>query len=83
VTFFEVADMKFGVVIGVWLLAVVPASGQVGSADAPLMAEDVFEDIEVLTGISVNEFMSTMGIFSASLGISCGDCHASTGRSWD
>lgn len=85
---FEVQGAKFKVRVAgtaiAWLLtAVVSASGQVGSAGAPLMADDVFEDVEVLTGISVNEFMSTMGIFSASLGISCGDCHAATGRSWD
>jgi photosynthetic reaction center cytochrome c subunit len=41
------------------------------------MAEDVFKNVQVLKGISVNEFMGTMGFFSASLGLNCTDCHIS------
>ena len=40
------------------------------------MAEQVFKNIQVLKGIPVNEFMGTMGVFSAALGMSCEDCHA-------
>src|SRR5713226_496915 len=39
------------------------------------MAEDVFKNIQVLKGIPVDEFMETMGFFSASLGLNCVDCH--------
>jgi outer membrane lipoprotein-sorting protein len=39
------------------------------------MAEDVFKNVQVLKGISVNEFMETMGIFSASTLLNCTDCH--------
>lgn len=53
--------------IFVCLLSVVPASGQ--------MAEDVFKNVQVLRGIPVNEFMETMGFFSASLSLNCTDCH--------
>jgi hypothetical protein len=49
------------------------ASGQ-ARPDARL-AEQVFKNIQSLKGIPADEFMSTMGFFSASLGISCGDCH--------
>jgi hypothetical protein len=45
------------------------------------MAEQVFKNIQVLRGIPVDEFMGTMGVFSASLGLSCEDCHASNDRS--
>jgi hypothetical protein len=38
--------------------------------------------VQVLRGIPVNEFMGTMGIFSASLGMSCEDCHRSGDSSW-
>jgi hypothetical protein len=36
----------------------------------------------VLKGIPVNEFMGTMGIFSAALGMSCEDCHAAGDADW-
>lgn len=47
------------------------------------MAEKVFKNVKVLTGIPVDEFMATMGFFSASLGMTCTDCHtAESGGSW-
>ena len=45
--------------------------------------EDVFKNVQVLKGIPVNEFMGTMGIFSAALGMSCEDCHAASDRGWE
>jgi Photosynthetic reaction centre cytochrome C subunit len=39
------------------------------------MAEDVFKNVQVLKGIPVSEFMSTMGFFSASVGLNCVFCH--------
>lgn len=46
-------------------------------------AEEVFKNVQALKGIPADEFMSTMGFFSASLGISCGDCHtAESGGDW-
>jgi outer membrane lipoprotein-sorting protein len=39
------------------------------------MAEQVFKSVLVLRGISVNEFMDTMGFLSASLSYNCTDCH--------
>ena len=49
----------------------------------PQMAEDVFKNVQVLKGIPVDEFMSTMGVFSAALGMSCEDCHASNDTKWE
>ncbi len=40
-----------------------------------LMAEDVYKNIQVLRGIPENQFLSTMGFFSASIGESCEYCH--------
>jgi photosynthetic reaction center cytochrome c subunit len=37
----------------------------------------------VLKGIPVDEFMSTMGVFSAALGMSCEDCHAANDSKWE
>jgi hypothetical protein len=42
----------------------------------PLTAEDVFKNVQLLKGISVKEFMDTMGFFSAATGMNCVDCHA-------
>ena len=52
-------------------------------AQRPQMAEDVFKNVQVLKGIPVDEFMSTMGVFSAALGMSCEDCHASNDTKWE
>lgn len=39
------------------------------------MAEDVYKNIQVLKGTPENQFLSTMGFFSASIGESCEFCH--------
>jgi len=57
------------------LLSLLPASGQTGGQQKPLMSEDVFKNIQVLKGIPVNQFMETMGFFSAALGYNCTNCH--------
>src|SRR5579864_1018262 len=46
-------------------------------------AEEVFKNIQVLKGVPVNEFMGTMGVFSAALGMSCEDCHAANDSKWE
>jgi photosynthetic reaction center cytochrome c subunit len=72
---------------GVWLLAVALASGQAAQAvpaQGPALAEQVFKDVRVLKGVSVSEFMATMGFFSASVGADCTGCHVpESGGSWD
>jgi photosynthetic reaction center cytochrome c subunit len=52
-------------------------------AQRPQMAEEVFKNVQVLKGIPVDEFMNTMGVFSAALGMSCEDCHASNDAKWE
>jgi hypothetical protein len=51
------------------------AFGQGAGQPKPLMAEDVFKNVQVLKGIPVNEFMETMGFFSAALSYNCTSCH--------
>jgi hypothetical protein len=60
----------------VWLLAVVSAAGQ-APAQAPLMSDTVFKNVQILKGIPVDEFMDTMGMFAAALGYDCVSCHGS------
>ena len=67
----------------VWLVGVVLAAGQAQPELKTPMAEEVFKNIRVLRGIPVDEFMGTMGVFSAALGISCEDCHASSDTTWE
>ncbi len=50
----------------------------------PAMSEQAFKNVRVLKGIPVDQFMATMGFFSASLGETCTDCHsAESGGNWD
>lgn len=66
------------------LLSVVSACAQIGprrvteltADDKPLMVEDVFKNVQLLKGMTVKEFMDTMGFFSAATGMNCIDCHA-------
>jgi photosynthetic reaction center cytochrome c subunit len=59
----------------VCLITMRPAAGQQGTAEKPQMVDDVFKNVQVLKGIPVNQFMDTMGFFSASLGLNCTGCH--------
>jgi photosynthetic reaction center cytochrome c subunit len=52
-----------------------PQPAQQRPAQKELMAEDVYKNIQVLKGIPENQFLSTMGFFSASIGESCEFCH--------
>jgi len=66
-------------VVVVCVVAAVSANGQVATprtAEKPLMAEDVFKNVQVLKGIPVKEFMNTMGFFSAATNLNCIDCHS-------
>src|SRR5258707_6079189 len=45
------------------------------------VSEEAFKNIQVLKGIPVDEFMGTMGLFSAALNVCCGDCHVGAGGS--
>ena len=56
-----------------------PATNQLPSQ---VLAENVFKNVTVLRGISVDEFMGTMGVFSAALGLSCEDCHTASSNDW-
>ena len=71
-----------GTAAAVWIaMATVGLSGQAAPAQAaggqaPQMAEQVFKDVQVLKGITVDEFMDTMGMFAAATTKDCTGCHA-------
>src|SRR5204863_8592353 len=52
---------------------------QVQVGDKPMMADEVFKNVQVLKGISVDDFMGTMGIMCVSLAFDCSDCHDNAG----
>jgi len=54
-----------------------------GTTERPQMAEEVFKNVQLLRGIPVDQFMGTMGFFSASTGLNCTDCHVDeSGGNW-
>jgi photosynthetic reaction center cytochrome c subunit len=55
------------------------ASAQTAPQDRPLLAEQVFKNVQVLKGISVDDFLGTMGIMAAALQFDCSDCHVGAG----
>jgi photosynthetic reaction center cytochrome c subunit len=57
------------------------AQAQAKSAQPGQMSEAAFKNIQVLKGIPVDEFMGTMGLFSAALSFCCKDCHTGAGTS--
>src|SRR5277367_7137030 len=66
--------------------ATAPFGGMAFAQAKPQMADDVFKNVQVLKGLTVDEFMGTMGLFSAALNVCCGDCHVGAGGSepkWD
>jgi hypothetical protein len=70
--------------IAAGIVAVAAAMAQAQPEQKPVMAEQAFKNVRVLKGIPVDQFMATMGFFSASLGETCTDCHsAESGGNWD
>lgn len=57
------------------LLGVGMANGQTSAQEKPLMADDVFKNIQVLRGLTVDQFMGTMGFIAAALSMNCSECH--------
>ncbi len=70
------AAALFAVLLGVGILrAQAPA-------EKPPTSDQVFKNVQVMKGIPVDQFMTTMGFFAASLGMSCEDCHMADDRNW-
>lgn len=69
---------------GVCLLGTVVAARQAAPQETPLISDQYFKNVQVLKGLPVDEFLETMGMFAASTGLNCTDCHIpESGGSWD
>jgi|KBSSwiStaDraftv2_1062776.scaffolds.fasta_scaffold00826_13 hypothetical protein len=64
-----------------WLASLATFAQAPAPAPAPQMSENVFKNVQVLKGIPLDEFMGTMGAFTAALSLCCGDCHTGAGTS--
>lgn len=53
--------------------------GQPAATTKPLMVDEVFKNVQALKGISVDDFILTMGIMSAAVGSDCVGCHPAAG----
>lgn len=73
-----------GIAAVAWLLSAAWASGQAGAKPpSAMLSENVFKNVQLLKGIPVDQFMGTMGFFSAALGMNCTDCHVDeSGGNW-
>src|SRR4051812_34307485 len=56
-----------------------PSTSAPASATAGQMSQEVFKNVTALTNIPVDEFMQTMGVFSAALSMCCAECHTGAG----
>jgi hypothetical protein len=65
-----------GVVLAIVILAAATRISQAQQAEKPQLAEEAFKNVKILKGIPVDEFMDTMGMFSAATNMNCVDCHA-------
>lgn len=79
------ATMTAASVIGFTLTGQRAHSQPPASKNAPVsvkagqLAEQVFKNVQVLKGTTVDEFMGTMGIMSAAVGFDCSECHLGAG----
>jgi len=61
------------------LIVAALARAQTPPQEKPVLAEQVFKNIQVLRGIPVDDFLGTMGIMAAALQFDCSDCHVGAG----
>jgi len=76
------AATRIGTAIGFAVIALTItsfASAQSAPAKKPLLAEQVFKNVQALKGMPVDDFMQTMGLISAALAFDCSDCHDNAG----
>lgn len=55
------------------------SKGSAAPQEKKTTADQVFKNVQVLKGTSVDEFLGTMGIMCISLGFDCSECHVGAG----
>ncbi len=64
---------------GVWEPSIALAQEKAPATPPLPMSDKYFKNVTALKGIPVDEFMGTMGLYSAALSMCCGDCHVGAG----
>ena len=72
------AAASLTMLIAVWLLAGGLAAQQ-PAAPGAATSDRVFQNVQVLKGIPVDDFLGSMGVMCAALGFDCSDCHTGAG----
>lgn len=70
------AVVSWSIAAAMCLFAVASLRAGQSAADAPLLSEQYFKNIQVLKGMPVDTFFDAMGMFAASMGNDCTYCHA-------
>jgi len=65
--------------LGIGLIVALLGAGLAQAQEKPQMADQVFKNIRTLKGLTVDDFMETMGLISAALAFDCSDCHDNAG----
>ena len=72
------AAILLGALVGIGQRALAQAS-QAAPTTKPPTVDEVFKNVQALKGISVDDFILTMGIMSAAVGSDCVGCHPAAG----
>src|SRR5580704_17897835 len=67
------------VMASVWIAGITLTARRAESQQKAPTSDQVFKNIQVLKGTSVDDFLGTMGVMSAALGFDCSECHLNAG----
>jgi outer membrane lipoprotein-sorting protein len=70
------AVVSWSIAAAMCLLAGASLRAGQSAADAPLVTEQYFKNIQLLKGMPIDTFFDAMGMFAASMGNDCTYCHA-------
>ena len=63
----------------IWMAGITLTARRAQSQQKAQTSDQVFKNIQVLKGTTVDDFMGTMGVMSAALGFDCSECHLNAG----
>lgn len=67
------------VMAAIWMAGITLTARRAQSQQKAQTSDQVFKNIQVLKGTTVDDFMGTMGVMSAALGFDCSECHLNAG----
>jgi photosynthetic reaction center cytochrome c subunit len=77
--FVAAVAIMLAALVGIGQRAQALQGAQAAPGAKPLMVDDVFKNVQALKGISVDDFILTMGIMCAAVGSDCVGCHPAAG----